>query len=220
MSKDPTIQRESPPIDGLEATGLPLPPDSATTGDVVTEAESLCSDRDSLESDSDPESDEDWSGRETSAQFAPEAGAKASLRSLPSRNIVIDGKRTSVRLDAYSLEALYDAADREHCSVNELCTMIQERGKLCGYTLTAAIRIYLLAYFRGAATEEGHRLAEHGRSHPLAGTPFDPTLSAEAVLRAYSAPRRRTRTPSASGNSRGRSRQAAERPAAEDAVAG
>ena len=100
------------------------------------------------------------------------SGVSANHRGLPSRNVVIGGKRTSIRLDEHGFDSLHDIARRERMSVNELCVLVQERNKNNDLTFTAALRIFMLAYYRKAATEEGHRLAGHGRGRPLAGTPF------------------------------------------------
>ncbi len=87
---------------------------------------------------------------------ADEAGS-----SLVSRNITIDGHRTSVRLEPDMWTALHDICRRERASLHEVCTMIAaHRGR--GASLTAAIRVFIMAYFRAAATDEGHRRAGHG----------------------------------------------------------
>jgi predicted DNA-binding ribbon-helix-helix protein len=99
--------------------------------------------------------------------------AKVGPRGIPSRNVVIDGKRTSIRLDPVSLKALAEIADREGFTVNELCTLIHERNRGSDMTFSAAIRMFMLFYFWKASTEDGHRLAGHGQGRPLAGSPFD-----------------------------------------------
>ena len=108
-------------------------------------------------------------------------GARVPVRGLRSHNIVVDGKRTSIRLDPISLEALYEIATRERTSVNELCTMIMARNQGNDFTFTAAIRIFLLSYYRAASTEEGHQLAGHGQARPLYGTPFEEPASLKAT---------------------------------------
>jgi hypothetical protein len=45
-------------------------------------------------------------------------------------------------------------------SQHELCSMIDERR--CTSSLTAAIRVFIVNYFRGAATEAGHASIGHG----------------------------------------------------------
>lgn len=85
---------------------------------------------------------------------------------LVNRNITVAGRRTSIRLEAAMWEALRQICERERKSLNEVVTEIE--GQRVESSLTAAIRVYLLSYFRAAATDEGHRLAGHGS----AGSPF------------------------------------------------
>ena len=105
---------------------------------------------------------------------------KSPVRGLRSYNIVVDGKRTSIRLDPISIDALREISRRENILLNDLCTMIFERNKGNDFTFTAAIRIFLLSYYKKAATEEGHQAAGHGLSRPLAGTPFEEAASLKA----------------------------------------
>jgi len=69
-------------------------------------------------------------------------------------NIVVDGKRTSVRLEPEAWEALHEIARREHVSVHDVCTIVSQRRTRS--SLTAALRVFVLGYFRAAATESGH----------------------------------------------------------------
>ena len=81
--------------------------------------------------------------------------------SLISRNLIISGKRTSARLEPDMWAALFDIVRREHRSVHSICSLIdQHKPQDC--SLTAAIRVFIMAYFRSAATEEGHARAGHG----------------------------------------------------------
>ena len=80
---------------------------------------------------------------------------------LLSRNITVDNRRTSVRLEPEMWSSLYDIAKRENCSIHDICTLINMR-KNPKTSLTAAIRVFLMLYFRAAATEEGHAKAGHG----------------------------------------------------------
>ncbi len=80
---------------------------------------------------------------------------------LVSRNITVLGHRTSIRLEPEMWAALYDVARRERTSIHNICTLVHLR-KVQESTLTAAIRVFLLLYFRAASTEEGHRLVRHG----------------------------------------------------------
>lgn len=80
---------------------------------------------------------------------------------LVSRNITVNGKRTSVRLEPEMWRALKEISARENCSIHELCSLIAFR-KNRRTSLTAAIRVFLMLYFRAATTEEGHGRAGHG----------------------------------------------------------
>ena len=46
---------------------------------------------------------------------------------LVSRNITVDQKRTSVRLEPEMWNSLYDIANREGCSIHDICTLINLR---------------------------------------------------------------------------------------------
>ena len=80
---------------------------------------------------------------------------------LVSRNITIQDKRTSVRLEPEMWIALKDIANREQCTIHDICTLIHMRKKP-DTSLTASIRVFLMLYFRASSTEEGHRRAGHG----------------------------------------------------------
>ena len=77
-------------------------------------------------------------------------------------------KRTSMRLEAEMWNALDDIAEREGMSVNRVCTMVSERLR-AGSSLTAMIRVFIMSYYRAAATEEGHKAAGHGCGSPFTG---------------------------------------------------
>ena len=80
---------------------------------------------------------------------------------LVSRNITVRGRRTSVRLEPEMWAALKDIAKREECSIHDVCSLISI-GKNANTSLTAAIRVFLMLYYRAATSEEGHRRAGHG----------------------------------------------------------
>ena len=80
---------------------------------------------------------------------------------LQSRNITIMGRRTSVRLEPEMWTALKEIANREGCSIHDICSLISLR-KNENTSLTAAIRVFLMLYFRASSTEEGHCQAGHG----------------------------------------------------------
>lgn len=80
---------------------------------------------------------------------------------LVSRNITVLGKRTSVRLEPEMWNALREIARREQCKIHDICSLISLR-KNNDTSLTAAIRVFLMLYYRAASTEDGHERAGHG----------------------------------------------------------
>lgn len=80
---------------------------------------------------------------------------------LLSRNITVRGRRTSIRLEPEMWTALREAAKRENCTVHDICSLISVR-KSAGTSLTSAIRVFLMLYYRAASTEDGHKRAGHG----------------------------------------------------------
>lgn len=98
----------------------------------------------------------------------PSAGPMTS--SLVSRNVVVAGHRTSVRLELELWEALAAICKRERLALNELCTRVDRlrrasiaralagrarRGKAAGPirrpSLTSALRVHVVTYLRRLA---------------------------------------------------------------------
>ncbi len=80
---------------------------------------------------------------------------------LVSRNITVLSRRTSVRLEPEMWNALREIARREKCKIHDICSIIHLR-KNPQTSLTAAIRVFLMLYYRAAATDDGHGRAGHG----------------------------------------------------------
>lgn len=57
-------------------------------------------------------------------------------------------------------EALEEISRREDVSIHEISTMVDACRRES--SLTAAMRVFILGYFRAAVTEQGHVLAGHG----------------------------------------------------------
>jgi predicted DNA-binding ribbon-helix-helix protein len=91
--------------------------------------------------------------------------AQSQKSTLRSGNITVAGRRTSIRLEPAMWQALREISAREGKTMHVLVTDI-ERGRAQS-SLTAAIRVFLLDYFRAAATEEGHRRTGHRLSTHL-----------------------------------------------------
>ena len=81
--------------------------------------------------------------------------------SLILKNITVLAKRTSIRLEPEMWTALKQISKRERCTIHDLCSLISLR-KNPKTSLTAAIRVFLMLYFRSATTEQGHDKAGHG----------------------------------------------------------
>lgn len=96
----------------------------------------------------------------SSEKEAASEEAKTSKSTLVSRNITILGRRTSVRLEPEMWMALKEIAKRERCTIHDICSLISLR-KNENTSLTAAIRVFLMLYFRASSTEEGHCSAGH-----------------------------------------------------------
>jgi predicted DNA-binding ribbon-helix-helix protein len=92
----------------------------------------------------------------------PRAAKKAEQSTLVSKNITIDGHRTSVRLEPAMWNSLTEICRRERSSVHTVCSAIAQH-KPANTSLTAAIRVFIMSYFHAAATEEGHVKAGHGQ---------------------------------------------------------
>jgi predicted DNA-binding ribbon-helix-helix protein len=80
-----------------------------------------------------------------------------SPSSLVIRNVVVAGHRTSVRLEPVMWDALNEIARRERTTVHDLATRI-DRNRTAS-TLTAAIRVFIVDYYRTAAVRAGHPAA-------------------------------------------------------------
>jgi predicted DNA-binding ribbon-helix-helix protein len=60
-------------------------------------------------------------------------------------------------------DALTEICTREGRSLHDICAQVDKERDQSG--LTAGVRVYILKYFRDAATEEGHALASQRRNH-------------------------------------------------------
>ena len=73
-----------------------------------------------------------------------------SAGGLISKNIKIDGNRTSVRLEAEMWDALHDIAMLESCTIHDVSTAVYAL-KPKRSSFTAALRVFLLQYFKNKA---------------------------------------------------------------------
>ncbi len=79
---------------------------------------------------------------------------------LINRNVVAERGRTSMRLEPELWEALLEICSREGQDMSSLVRKIEQSGHAGGRT--SAVRVFVMSYFRDAATELGHNSAGHG----------------------------------------------------------
>jgi predicted DNA-binding ribbon-helix-helix protein len=102
-----------------------------------------------------------------SPSFQRRHGVNASR--LINRNVTALRGRTSMRLESELWTALVEICRREGVTMGEMVQRIEAIGHPGGRT--SAVRVYVLTYFREAATEEGHRSAGHRTAAHNAGAP-------------------------------------------------
>ena len=105
----------------------------------------------------------------------PARPRREGASTLVNRNVQIRSHRTSLRLEPAMWDALEEICGREGMTEHELCTRID--GLNVASSLTASVRVFIVTYFRGAATEKGHAGVGHGALYKarmrLAGTRGD-----------------------------------------------
>jgi len=89
-----------------------------------------------------------------------DAGRIDLMSTLVSRNITLHDRRTSMRLEPAMWDALDEICRRESRTIHDICSMVDKQRRES--KLTAAIRVFVMAYFRAASTDQGHREAGHG----------------------------------------------------------
>jgi predicted DNA-binding ribbon-helix-helix protein len=87
-------------------------------------------------------------------------GAAVEGSRLVNRNVVAERGRTSMRLEPELWDALLEICEREAQDMNTIVQRVEAAGHAGGRT--SAVRVFLLGYFRAAATESGHMQAGHG----------------------------------------------------------
>jgi predicted DNA-binding ribbon-helix-helix protein len=84
---------------------------------------------------------------------APRPKHESSPSSLVIHNIVVGDHRTSIRLEPVMWDALQDIAQRLRLTVHDLVTIIDR--ERTASSLTAAIRVYSVDFYRAAAMPAG-----------------------------------------------------------------
>ena len=104
----------------------------------------------------------------------------AGVGSLASRTLRLFNRDVTIRLEPSYWEGLDEICRREDLTVDELCDDVRDRMEQqgrrtsqSGVSLANALRVFVVGYFRQAATERGHARAGHGTGRPFIATPFD-----------------------------------------------
>lgn len=71
------------------------------------------------------------------------------MSTLVNRNIIINGRRTSMRLEPEMWDALQDIGSQENMKISQICTMVDRHRK--SSSLTSAVRVFIISYFRAVA---------------------------------------------------------------------
>ncbi len=95
---------------------------------------------------------------------------------LVNRNVVAGRGRTSMRLEPELWDALYEICQREQVPIGEIVRRVEARGDPGGRT--SAVRVFVMQYFRVAATEQGHAEAGHGSKAALVEPDFSDSAAA------------------------------------------
>jgi len=73
---------------------------------------------------------------------------------LISRNVIVKGRRTSLRLERVIWDAIGDICEKEGLTVHELITLIDHRRDKI--SRTSAVRTVIVTYLHALATEKGY----------------------------------------------------------------
>ncbi|WP_085553990.1 ribbon-helix-helix domain-containing protein [Azospirillum agricola] len=117
----------------------------------------------------------------------PRNNQSRGVSSLVGRALELSGRTVQIRLEPSYWEGLDEICRREDLTVDEVCADVKERMEQQirrsrsgsrgsgqpGVSLANALRVFVVGYYRQAATERGHARAGHGRGDPFVSTPFD-----------------------------------------------
>jgi predicted DNA-binding ribbon-helix-helix protein len=101
----------------------------------------------------------------TALQRRPRRDHDSPPSSLVIRNVVVAGRRTSVRLEPAMWEALHDIAHRLGATIHDVVTEIAN--ERTASSLTAAIRVYIVDFYRAAALRAGQPPSDQRASLPV-----------------------------------------------------
>lgn len=92
---------------------------------------------------------------------------------LLSKNVRIHDRRTSVRLEPEMWNALKEIAIAENRSIHDLCGAVHDL-KEAGTSFTAALRVFLMEYYRSAAksSPQINFIRQHLQKEPETAVPL------------------------------------------------
>ena len=97
---------------------------------------------------------------------------------LKTRRVDVDGRKMALRLEQSYWGALDEICRREEMTAEEIIQDMTRRLRLGAssgdstpttVSLANALRVFIVGYFRQAATETGHKQAGHGSGVSIAG---------------------------------------------------
>ena len=77
------------------------------------------------------------------------------MSSLIPRNVHVNGRRTSVRLEREMWDALGEICAREGSSVNQVCAQVADTNAEGGFT--SGLRVFIVKYFRDGERHANRR---------------------------------------------------------------
>jgi len=109
---------------------------------------------------------------------------KEKSRNRLRKNIMLGTRRTSVSLEDQVWDGLTEICRREEVSVDELCTEVE--GRRVGSSMSSALRVFLMTYFRMLAEELEAREAPDGDAAGIGLSDVGQTPFPSALDRALS----------------------------------
>ena len=88
------------------------------------------------------------------------------------KNVIVNGRRTSMRLDRETWISLADICEREGITIHELCSQIDRIRSRSG--LSSATRLFVLTYFRT-------KLNQYEEPHFIPPPEYDPDALLKSV---------------------------------------
>lgn len=98
----------------------------------------------------------------------------AGPQSWPPINVKVNGKRTSLRMEPQIWDALREVARREDITDDEICSRVAVVPNPSSSSLTGAVRVCLLLYFRLASDPQAVASGRNLLEMALEGLPVTP----------------------------------------------